>query len=56
MLASMKRPAQTASGTDWKNSAHFGEDVTCRDCHKGKHESADDVARRRGLTVEQVTV
>ena len=35
---------------DWENSAHHAEDVACRDCHKGRHKSADDVDNIRTVT------
>ncbi len=35
---------------DWENSAHHGEDVDCRDCHKGGHKSASDVDKLRPVT------
>ena len=37
---------------DWQNSLHHQEDVDCRDCHKGKHKSADDVDQIRTVTAD----
>jgi len=37
---------------DWQISRHHTEDVSCRDCHKGRHESADDVARLKTVTAD----
>jgi len=37
---------------DWQISRHHTEDVSCRDCHKGQHESADDVARLKTVTAD----
>jgi len=37
---------------DWQISRHHSEDVTCSDCHKGRHESADDVNKLRTITAE----
>lgn len=38
--------------TDWQISRHHTEDVACNDCHKGRHTSADDVAKLRTITAE----
>ena len=38
--------------SDWQISRHRTEDVTCRDCHKGRHESADDVHKLKIVTAE----
>ena len=35
---------------DWQISRHHTEDVSCRDCHKGKHTSAADVHRLQTVT------
>jgi len=37
---------------DWQISRHHTEDVSCRDCHKGRHESADDVAKLKTVTAD----
>ncbi len=37
---------------DWQNSAHHGEDVSCRDCHRGRHKSAEDVDKIRTVTAD----
>ncbi len=37
---------------DWQISRHHTEDVACNDCHKGRHKSADDVAKLRTITAE----
>ena len=37
---------------DWQISRHHSEDVDCRDCHKGRHSSADDVAQLRTVTAD----
>ena len=37
---------------DWEISAHKAEDVSCRDCHKGRHKSADDVDKLRTITAD----
>jgi cytochrome c1 len=37
---------------DWQISRHHAEDVTCRDCHKGRHKSADDVDKLKTVTAE----
>ena len=37
---------------DWQGSAHFEEDVDCRDCHRGKHKSAEDVAKLQTVTAD----
>ena len=37
---------------DWQISRHHTEDVSCRDCHRGRHESADDVARLKTVTAD----
>ncbi len=37
---------------DWQISRHHTEDVGCRDCHKGRHSSADDVDKLRTVTAE----
>ena len=38
--------------TDWQISRHYTEDVSCRDCHKGGHKSADDVHKLKTVTAE----
>ncbi len=38
--------------SDWEISAHSGEDVGCRDCHRGRHKSAADVDRLRTVTAD----
>ena len=38
--------------TDWENSKHHQENVDCRSCHKGSHESAEDVANIRTVTAK----
>lgn len=35
---------------DWRNSSHFGVDVSCDACHGGGHTSAADVARVETIT------
>ena len=37
---------------DWQISRHYTEDVSCRDCHKGRHESAEDVHKLKTVTAE----
>ena len=37
---------------DWQISRHHTEDVSCRDCHRGRHESAEDVARLKTVTAD----
>ncbi len=37
---------------DWQISRHQTEDVGCRDCHKGKHTSADDVDKLKTVTAD----
>lgn len=37
---------------DWQISRHHSEDVACNDCHKGRHQSAEDVAKLRTITAE----
>jgi len=37
---------------DWQISRHHAEDVSCSDCHKGRHKSADDVDKLRTVTAE----
>ena len=37
---------------DWQLSLHSLEDVDCRDCHRGRHESAEDVANLTTVTAE----
>ena len=36
--------------TDWENSKHHQEGVSCSSCHKGGHSSADDVDKLRTVT------
>ena len=35
---------------DWQISRHHTENVSCRDCHQGRHTSADDVDRLQTVT------
>jgi hypothetical protein len=35
---------------DWQISRHQTEGISCRDCHKGKHESAADVGNLKTVT------
>ena len=37
---------------DWEISRHHTEEVDCRDCHKGRHKSADDVDKLKTVTAE----
>jgi hypothetical protein len=37
---------------DWQISRHHTEDVGCRDCHKGRHTSADDVHLLKTVTAQ----
>jgi hypothetical protein len=37
---------------DWDISRHSTEDVSCSDCHKGRHKSAEDVHKLRTVTAE----
>jgi cytochrome c1 len=37
---------------DWQISRHHSEDVGCRDCHKGSHQSANDVDKLKTVTAE----
>jgi hypothetical protein len=38
--------------TDWKNSAHFGAEVSCDACHGDGHMSAADVANVETVTAD----
>ena len=38
--------------TDWQISRHYDEGVSCSDCHKGRHSSADDVDKLRTVTAK----
>ncbi len=38
--------------TDWQISRHYTDDVGCRDCHKGRHKSAEDVDKLKTVTAE----
>jgi len=37
---------------DWKLSAHFGEDITCEDCHGDGHENESDVSKVLTVTAQ----
>lgn len=37
---------------DWQISRHQTEGVSCRDCHKGKHESGEDVRNLKTVTAK----
>ncbi|MCK5619197.1 MAG: cytochrome C, partial [Candidatus Krumholzibacteria bacterium] len=37
---------------DWKLSVHFGEDITCEDCHGDGHENESDVSKVLTVTAQ----
>jgi hydroxylamine dehydrogenase len=46
------RDATRSIVVDWQISRHSTASVSCRDCHKGRHESADDVQQLQTVTAD----